>query len=59
MYSYIDQLDFSNMNFVPALRKFLEGKLMCMVYEAPPLIKKISCSKFEQLIIVCSLKITV
>ena len=25
MYSYVDQLDFTNTNFVPALRRFLEG----------------------------------
>ena len=25
MYAYIDQLDFSGMDFVPGLRRFLEG----------------------------------
>ena len=25
MYAYVDQLDFTNTNFVPALRRFLEG----------------------------------
>ena len=25
MYSYVDQIDFCEMDFVPALRRFLEG----------------------------------
>lgn len=25
MYAYVDQMDFTEMEFVPALRKFLEG----------------------------------
>ena len=27
MYAYVDQLDFNNTNFVPALRRFLEGMM--------------------------------
>ncbi len=53
MYSYIDQLDFANMNFVPALRKFLEGNFVW--YVEILVLREIGRLIFEQ-VLICSLK---